>query len=189
MKKLRILLPLLLLFFVGCSHVKEQNRVSSQLQVKEFNSLASKYYSRPTFVAVNLLNTGKKSLLIQVDPYRPRQYDVKSMMSFGEDYANQYITLIDKYLEWENKASQRGDQFEKKIGSVDDGTGILDLTFKFYSGNAYNHFLVISNCDIFCVETSDHHYYDKNNALILKDLIKQLKNGQLKVNKISDVYN
>ncbi|WP_222937786.1 hypothetical protein [Spartinivicinus ruber] len=179
----------ILLFLSGCTYVVEQTRLSTPMQVKEFNSIASKYYTRPTFAALNKKSNGSYSLIVQVDTYKSSPSGLRSLIGFGQDHANQYITYIDKYLKWEKLARSRKDQFEKKIGSASDSTGLVDLTFSFYSGNQYNHLLEIATCNLMCTDESSHHYYDVANAKHLRSLLVRLRDGKIKSTNINQIYN
>ncbi|EKO3939522.1 hypothetical protein F7U67_002061 [Vibrio metschnikovii] len=169
---------LFLIIITGCASIQSETRINSTLQVREFNSISSKYVARPTFVTFYELNNGDKSLYVESNSYRPNH---SNSLNFGVKYVDVYISFIDKYLEWEKIASKRNDSLTKDIGTTKSWADALNLTFSFYSGNSNNHYLVIAGCGLICVENSPYQYYDKNSAIELRSLLIKLKDNQLNV--------
>lgn len=172
------------LSIVGCATFNE-TRLSSSLAVKEFNSVYSTYANRPTFVKLHDYGGKDKSLLVEMDTYHPSHY---SLLNFGFDYVDEYISHIDKYLKWESLAQQRGDMLTKDIGSSYSQGKWHKYEFRFYSGNSKNHYLEISNCSLMCVEGSTIQYYDTVAAKELRRLLVNLKNGDLNTVNSEELY-
>lgn len=169
---------LFLMIIAGCASIQSETRINSTLQVREFNSISSKYVARPTFVTFYELNNGDKSLYVESTSYRPNH---SNSLNFGVKYVDVYIGFIDKYLEWEKIANKRNDSLTKDIGTTKSWADAFNLTFSFYSGNSNNHYLVIAGCGLICVENSPYQYYDKNSAIELRSLLIKLKNNQLNI--------
>ena len=135
------------LLWIGCTTVNEETRVSSPLRAVEYNSVAAKYLERPTFVKVRELSNRKEVLMVEMEQY---SYGLGGKMEnlnrfntqFLRDSVSEYVALIDKFLEWEEMAVERGDQFTKEIGTApawNDSFGAKQK-FEFHSGNTNNHF-------------------------------------------------
>ncbi|WP_447039677.1 hypothetical protein [Vibrio alginolyticus] len=189
MKRLKVLIKSITLASItlglaACATF-EETRLNSSLTVKEFNSVYSTYADRPTFVKLYDYGNGINSVLVEMDTYHPSHY---SLLNFGVDYAKEYIAYIDKYLEWENIASKRGDMLTKEIGSSYGQGEWEKYTFSFYSGNSDSHYLEISNCSLMCVEGSTIQYYDVAAAKELRRLLVNLESGNLKTVNTEEIY-
>ncbi len=58
----------------GCASVQDTTRLSSNLQAAEFNSVASRYLERPTFVNLETFSTNEKVLAVQMTTYGMDKY-------------------------------------------------------------------------------------------------------------------
>jgi len=130
---------------------------------------------RPTFVDIDKRDGDNDRLRVEYSTYGSGT----EWVNFVKEYVDEYVALIDKYLKWEEVASSKGDMLDKKIGDADLWWG-ASVTFRFYSGNTKNHYLVIS--------VTDPLYFDKKNALILRKLLIKFKNNQIHKTDESD-YN
>lgn len=171
----------LLLLMAGCASMENASRISTTLKVYEYNSVASNYMPRPTFTELGTVD-GVKVLHITSDEYGKIGNDPQktSHIYLKQTYVDDYISLIDKFLEWEKLASERGDTLEKNIGEAKD-----NLVFDFYSGNSKSHYLVIS------LKASGvilwENYFPKTEVSNLRNLLIQFKNNQIKTTD-SSVY-
>jgi hypothetical protein len=100
-------------------------------------------------------------------------------VNFVKQYVDDYVQLIDKYIEWEKIASSKGDLLNKVIGEADLWIG-ASLVFRFYSGNERKHYLEIT--------AGESILLDKENVLVLRNLLIKFKNNQIHETDTS-VYN
>lgn len=181
----RIWLILLAATLVSCVSVEEHRRISTELTASEFNSISSEYLHRPTFVEYLKYKNGARNLIVNID-----FYGANDMVAYySSEYANEYISAIDKFIEWEKLANKRNDMFTKEISTVKSGIPMSDVKYKFefHSGNENNHFLLIEHCAMLCVPELVQTY-DVNNAIILRDLLKSLKSNSFKFESLDDIY-
>ncbi|MBG0760640.1 hypothetical protein BOO22_14595 [Vibrio cidicii] len=168
---------LFLLVVAGCASIKSETRIESNLRVKEFNSISSRYMDRPTFITLYELSGDDRFLYVQSDSYRPNK---SNTISYGLKYVDEYIAFIDKFLEWEKLATERKDTLNKDIGETSSWAGALNLKFSFYSGNSRSHFLEVAGCGLMCVDTSPFQYFDQAAAKELRSLLIKMKENQFK---------
>jgi hypothetical protein len=180
MKKLGLILGCIIL--AGCASVKTNDRINTNLRASEYNSLASQFYDQPTFVEHTVLNDGDENINVSMDMYGSKT----SNIWFVKKNVDEYQLLIDKYMEWETTATARQDAFTKEIGRAPTYGG-FKLKFEFHSGNANNHFLVLSLCSLMCIDEQSQ-YYSKANVIELEKLLNQLKSGKMKSTNIDAVY-
>jgi hypothetical protein len=100
--------------------------------------------------------------------------------TFTKDNCDNYIQLIDKYLEWEKIASESQDIIDKKIGTA-KGLPLSNIDFSFYSANQHSHYLVIG-------DKIYGHYYSKAGAEALKELLIKYKNNELSPLDVNTKY-
>lgn len=178
----------------ACTTLSSESRVASPLRASEFNDVASQYMERPTFVAVQAFSDGNVALKVRVDEYGTG-YDPQLGVAtehatfFDKRYVANYLPFIDKYLEWEAQASQRGDQIEKEIGTAKTwgSAGDIDLRFKFYSASPERHFLIVERCAFgTCLgKTLD---LSKENATVLRKLLVDFAAGKVGLTDASSAY-
>lgn len=159
-------------------------RITTPLQAREFNSIASQYMERPTHVNVKKVGTDL-ALWVEYDSYDPRKSD--TYLIFSKKYVDDYLAHIDKYQEWNVKAMEAGDAFQKDIGKASSQAG-FKLKFAFYSGNAQKHYLNVMPCVLLMCGTSGV-YFDAENTDELERLLIQLRDGQLTAEDVSQKYN
>jgi hypothetical protein len=175
MRKFIIAFFLLVGLTACASMMPKMNRVSSSLQSLEYNDVASKYMTRPTFVS--FYNDG---LRVNVNNYGTKE----DWFEFAKVHVDDYVRLIDKYIEWYDIASQKGDVLEKDIGEVNSVLGI-NLIFQYYSASVSRHLLVIQT-RVLGSKTDSQLIFDRPNALVLRDLLLKYKAGELKQTNESD---
>jgi hypothetical protein len=97
-----------------------------------------------------------------------------------QDRVDKYLALIDKYFEWEAKATERGDILQsKELGYVDLISGVKNK-FSFYSGSSTNHYLIIE--EGLLGQYNSAMVFDKSNVQELKTLFEDFVGGEIKVN-------
>lgn len=140
----------------------------------QYNSISSKYIESLTVVEYALMNSGKSWVSITMNKYGKDQYGTQNtvLTTFVTEHCQEYIDLIDKYLEWETLASKDGDVINKPIGKAMGQ--IFDMHFGFHSGNSTSHYLSIG------LWGGDVQYYDKNGAKQLRELLVKYQQGNLK---------
>lgn len=167
---MKIIYIFTLLFLSACAAGMTDRTmpVDTELQAKMYNSVASQYMNRPTFVDLNIQKSGDKVLDIQVVDYLDNKVH---LMVFYRDM-HVYLNAIDKYLEWEEKAKVKRHVFDKVIDTYSSPWGI-DYSFNFHSGNKYTHYLSIGMASNMAVirDYAGVFVFDRENALILRKLI------------------
>lgn len=182
------------LFAVACTAVAAETRISSMLQASEFNDLASQYMQRPTFVSIQKFSDGKVALKVLMDEYGTG-YDpllgaaTEHATLFDSRFVSSYLTLIDKYLEWEALAKERRDLIEKEIGVAKTwgNASDIDLKFSIYSSKTSEHLLVIERCAFgTCVDKA--LYFTRPNAQALRSLLSDFAEGRVGLSTVDSIY-
>lgn len=174
------------LTLIACTTVDQSNRISTRLVGREFNSIASRYLDRPTFVAIEHMSDKTTVLRVKMSMYGAKE----SNLPFIQGKGAAYVGHIDKFLEWEALAKSRGDALTKDIGKAPAWSGgpSGDLKFVFHSGNAAAHFLAISFCSVGTCLDDQAVYLDASSARELRRLILELDNGSLGKASVDSVY-
>lgn len=185
MKKSLLLIAMLAI--TACTTLKQSTRLSSEVQAVEFNSITSSYLVRPTFAQIDELTNGGVNLVIKMSMYDGRE----AAVAVGKQYVADNIVMIEKFLDWETKATSRGDQFTKEIGTVvswvNDNADISNK-YEFHSGNVSNHYLVIASCALGqCLDKA--LFFDSAQARKLKGLLEQFQANELGQKNIDQIYN
>ena len=194
MKTLTAALLAALIGSIGaCTSIAKETRISSSLQAREFNSVASQYMERPTFLSLQNYSDGRTALVIDMDEYGVGSagYEIPGDYSLRLDpaQADAYAALIDKYLEWESLASSRGDMLEKEIGRAPAAGAQSpgEARFAIYSGAAGAHYLQTQFCAVgACIVDM---FFSRNDALELKRVLMAVKAGKVSHLNVDDVYN
>ena len=175
------------LAFTSAAIAKDAKRVSTDIEVREFNSVASDYYTQPTF----LYHIDKKKddrLKLAVDFTREgTSKDLKvgyDTITFSEKRVPLYIEAIEKYLKWEEIAKRDGDLISKDISKVKANSGQFNF-FSFHSGNKNNHYLVINSPSLSSVLSASNgkqsyvpdFVFDRANAEKLKETLQSWVTG------------
>lgn len=183
--------------------MQRSDRVSTSLRPREYNSIASRYMERPTFVSIEEMSDGSSVLMVQMDTYSvPSTYrDLNlsaeqrnalrhSQIRFLKDHVAEYVEAIDKFSEWEELARERGDAFTREIDRVPTwaNMGSGNLVFSFHSGNDRNHFLVVAFSAAGTVLEDQALYFDASNIQELKRLLIAFSNDSLQRTDIDSVY-
>ena len=175
-----------LLLLVGCTTVEQSTRLSTSLEAREYNSVYAKYMDRPTSTSIEKMSDGNSVLAISRDNYGA----ISSPLRFSKEYVSQYTALIDKYSEWSQLATSRGDAITKKIGKAETWGNSMagTLKFTFHSGNSAVHYLSISFCAAGTCLDDQALYFDARNTRELKSLLLQLGSGAVKTESVNDIY-
>lgn len=187
MKSFTILLLLAIAAILsGCAAgmIDTSKRISSDLQSTGFNSIASRYMDRPTFVSFAIMKDGSRVLNIMIDSYGTNQPTVP----LYEKNKTEYISAIDKYLEWESKARSNKDSFDKEILRVSNPNTLI-VQFSFHSGNEFNHYLGVGflSKGLLGEIPVPILTFDRKNALELKRLLQNLT--AVDASPVADQYN
>lgn len=168
------ILMMVLIYIIGCSTV-EVSRVPIDLQLYKYNEVATDYRPRPTFASIDM--SGDNELLhITTKDYGSSSLENTMHVYFNKKEVNNYISMIDKFLQWERVATRRGDLLEKEIGKVPSYSS--DLVFDFFSGNKNEHFLSIStDAGLGDVGRLWSVYLPVNEVVKLKNILLKFKNN------------
>ena len=171
----------------ACTTLQNETRITSDIKAREFNSIASKYYERPTFVTLENMSDGETLLAFKMDSYR----SVTNSIRFSKNDTTDYKNIITKFSEWNQLATERGDAFTKEIGRVSTwGNGLsATLKFEFHSGNEKQHYLSVSYCAAGTCLDDSALYFDKQNSEKLYDLLVKLEKGEVEQKDIDSIYN
>lgn len=152
----------------ACSHVGwDTTRLGSLVTAYEYNSIANKYYSRPTFSELVTYKSGKSYLSVTMDAYGQKYSEIR----FTKDKSADYIALIDKYLEWEKQATAHGDMVDKKIGAA--GGFANSINFRFFSSNQYNHYLSLDTLGV------NELFFTRTGAMELREALSAYESGKI----------
>jgi len=179
MKKIIFSLSLVILL-VGCKATSDISvkpiRIQSTINASQYNEFAVNYKERPTWVSYAEYQTIPNRLYIQFTKYGG---DDSAKLYFMQDRVDKYLALIDKYFEWEAKATERGDILQsKELGYVDLISGVKNK-FSFYSGSSTNHYLIIE--EGLLGQYNSAMVFDKSNVQELKILFEDFVGEKIKV--------
>lgn len=185
--------------------VTQETRFESKVSLSEYNNVANQYLSKPTFATLISYPNGESPELLSyvADGYGSSYHQyigvIKNKIGFHvqRTKANEFISSINKFLEWSDVATQNGDAFTKDIThiyydaeKVSDTSAYYKLTF--YSGNSKQHYLLFRSCT-FSVITKEICY--GNTALSdvsaqeLKADINKFLAGEIKQLDVASKYN
>lgn len=179
----------------ACTTLSAETRIPSTLQASEFNDVASQYMARPTHLSVQSFSDGNVALQVLVDEYGTG-YDptlkttTQHVTYFDKRYVAVYLPLIDKYLEWEALAAQRGDLIERQLGVAKTWGvgGDIELRFGIYSPSTSQHLLIVERCAFgTCVDKALH--LTRPNATILRGLLVDFAADKIGHAATDSVYN
>jgi len=173
----RILALAALMTIASCAHVGwDTTKLGSKFKARQYNSLTHKYEARPTFLELTTFKNGSDYLAVFMDEYGSTAAELR----FVDEQANEYIALIDKYLEWEKLATVNEDIVDKKIGSAKGFANTIN--FSFYSGSQYSHFLVLDTLGV------NDQFYSRADAIALREVLAEYRDGKIKQNDIDARY-
>lgn len=152
------------LIVAACTTVSSETRLASPFKASEFNDVTSQYLERPTFLSIQSFSDGNTALKVLMDEYGTGYSATLGVVTehatyFDQRYVPTYLPLIDKYLEWETLARERGDLIEREIGSTKTwgSAGDIDMKFSIYSASQSLHLLVVQACVLgTCTEKALH---------------------------------
>lgn len=176
----------LALVLLGCTTIEQSTRITTNLQAREYNSISARYMNRPTFTSIETMSDSSTVLAISRDNYG----NTASPLRFSKDNVPSYISLINKYFEWEKLATSRGDAITKEIGKANSWGNTISgsLKFIFHSGNSAAHYLSISFCAVGTCLEDQALYFDSKNTQELKNLLLVLSSGTVKTESVDSVY-
>lgn len=193
-KYLLSILTIITLAISTPAFAKEKIRLDASFKAMEFNSAASQYMKRPTFLEL-IVSKKKPSQLWIYSDFIKKSDTARAMkgyefVSLSVTAADDYIAAIDKYVAWHGIASADGDIIDKEISKVMGRKKSLKVKFGFYSGNAQSHYLTLQHCAVgTCMEPALS--FDIENAKLLKETIETWKAGQLQTitkEEVDDKY-
>jgi len=122
----------------------------------------------------------------------------QNTLIFSEKRIDDYVSAIDKYLSWHDIALKDGDIFTKDISRVKSNSSAYNF-FKFHSGSASNHYLIIHSPTMAAVLSTNTNFpkkdpdfvFDYENAKLLKQTLIDWKSGKFedKINiNLDDKY-
>lgn len=169
----------------GCVSTQDQ-AISTKVSARAYNDVAKQYLPMLTsaYIITDNGNNGAEYIKYLVDLYGYNQFG-KERFFFVLDKAgaDTTIQIIDKYLSWEEIASRDSDMINKEIKLV-KGPELYPVAYKFgmTSGNEKNHYLYINQCSSGgLMEVCLYNiYFNKNDALILKNELNKFISGSLK---------
>lgn len=183
MKKILFVTFLMASFvFNAPASAKEKIRLDASFKIMEFNSAASTYMERPTFLELIVRKKKPDQLYILTDFIKKSEVGIAmggyEFTSLSATAIDDYIAAIDKYFAWHKIASQDGDIIEKEIAKAMGRKKSLKVKFGFYSANAQSHYLTLQTCAVgTCMEPT--MVMDYKNAQGLKDTLLTWKAGKL----------
>ena len=149
---------------------------------------------RPTFVSIQSFSDRNTALKVEMDEYGTG-YDpalkivTPHLKYFDKRFVANYLPLIDKYLEWDALATERGDQIERDIGKAQTwGNGAeVTLDFSIYSGSAGSNYLTIKSCAVGTCGDK-HLMLTRTNAIVLRKLLADFGSGTIGLQNLDGVY-
>jgi len=168
--------------FSAPASAKEKIRLDASFKIMEFNSAASDYMERPTFLELIVRKKKPEQLYILSDFIKKSDTGIAmggyEFTSLSATAIDDYIAAIDKYFAWHKIASQDGDIIDKEIAKAMGRKKSLKVKFGFYSANAQSHYLTLQTCAVgTCMEPT--MVLDYKNAQALKDTLLTWKAGNL----------
>ena len=171
----------------ACTSVADaqaSQRIGTELRAAGYNSLASSFFERPTFVTVVRLRDGD---VLNVE--RSDYTSGSSNLSFTKEGAASARQIIDKYEEWREIALRDGDAFTKEIGRAASLMG-SEMRLSFHSGSKEKHYLAATICSGAMSICADENslYFDAENVARLDSLLEQFVAGEIEVTDYDGKY-
>lgn len=177
----KILALVFCLFVVGCHTADKVTKIKSQVEGSVYNSVASNFLPMLTTSMLLDFSDGSQALMYQVDTYKRDQFgsSEKANYTIASYSVNDHLLMLNKFIDWDTKAKNRGDQFTKEIGRVKTINGYSIYTF--HSGNQYSNLLNVcftapesAPCTIQSVT------FDVKNVKYIIDDVNKFKDGKFK---------
>ncbi len=116
----------------GCVTYPDATRVNASLSYSEYNPVTKSDVSTPLTVEV-----GGDILYVKLFSHPIK----RTQVMVHRDKAGEFSAAIEKFLAWEEIASERGDQVSKKIGSVSFAGA--NYVIRLYTATAGKHYLLM----------------------------------------------
>lgn len=184
MQKMKSGFPVLacfsLLLLAGCS-TTNQPRLNTDIRAVRYNDLVWEHYPYPLRVEYD----GKRLTLF------PNEYDANTRFFVTKNLAPKFIAAIDKYLEWEKTATERGDQITKTIDRI-PYLGSR-MTARFHSGNPREHYISFGIRspvlgDNFKIDGLSDLILDRKNAQEFRELLAKFRDGKVEIPNVDEIY-
>lgn len=177
------------LVLAGCATTSQSTRLSTGLQAAEFNSVSSTYLPRPTYVSLQTMSDAPSVLLIEMEQYGRalEPGGLRAQFRMLPEGIDDYLALIDRYDEWRELATERGDSITREIGRAPAWHG--ELKFEFHSGNAQNHYLLIAFCAVGTCLDDNSIAFDADNVSRLRGILTQWQDGEISALDVDSIYN
>lgn len=179
-----ILLAVICLSAVGCASSIAPGgtaRVDTDVRFLDYNEIHDQYAERPTSVTVNQQRNGNLFLKFQID-----LYGQDLTLWVPQSSVDPFLAALDKFLEWEALASERGDLLDKDIGRVPGYSG-LRIETAFYSGTKERHYMSLEQCSLVC--PGPFVYLNRSQAENVKGLLNRFAAGEITPANTDSVYN
>lgn len=189
MKKVTLLImaSLVSLLVTGCvldPQNKKSLRFNTSVELVEFFSESRGYVEKPTFGEII---ENKKGYFYYLKA--PKYGTGVSWVIVEKSEVDIWESAIEKYLKWNELATQNKDMIEKEITRYNSPYS-MNIRLEFYSGNETTHYLSIKSCQSGLIQIcTPMAMLNKKNAILLKKELKLFKNGNLKYEDISSKYN
>ena len=165
--------------------------VDADVTASQFNSVASQYMERPTFVSVQKYPSGEVVMTIKRDDYGGKdRYGRDAATNVWFDVAGAKVILesIAKYREWNEQAKRERDIFVKEIAKTQTVKGGA-VEAGFASGNADRHFLTLSFCAFGTCLSEDALFFTEEEVDDLEALLNDFVGGKVQPENVSSKYN
>ncbi|MFC6197809.1 hypothetical protein ACFQDM_06955 [Ponticaulis profundi] len=165
--------------------------ISTGISAMQFNSVASQYMRRPTFVSVQHYPSGEEVMTIERDDYGVRDKygaEATSRIWFDRSGAKVIADATNKYFEWETQASEAGDIFAKDIAKTKSIKGGA-VQVGFASGSGSQHYLTLEFCALGACLADSALFFDRAGAEALKEVLTDFAEGKIKAENVSSKYN
>lgn len=181
----------------GCTTTAQETTISTLLQASDYNDVASRYTERPTQVSIRNMSDGAVTLTVQMQQYglgvgTNSDALVARFLQFESRYIDDYIARIDKYFEWADLATSRGDIITREIGHAPTWAQLPGgaLQFSLVSGNAQRQYLLVEFCVGSCAPGGRvmPMHFSRDNVAILRNLLIDFKQGRLQQLDVDSVY-
>lgn len=140
---MRKIITLLFCGFVltACQTADKITKLNSPVEGTVYNSVASDYLPMLTTAMLLDFSDGSQALVYQVETYKSDKFGnrEKANYTIASGSVNEHLAALNKFIDWNDKAKSRGDQFTKEIARVKTVNGYSVYTF--HSGNKYSNLL------------------------------------------------
>ncbi|HHE3463678.1 TPA: hypothetical protein ACPDJG_000596 [Pasteurella multocida] len=166
---------------IGCSTANNLTKINSSVEGLIYNSVASDYLPGLTSALLLDFDEGYQAVTYTTETYKTNQFGQREKVNITiPSYAvDDHLIMLNKFLSWDQKAKERGDQFSKEIGRVKTVNGYSIYTF--HSGNKHSNLLNVcfTNPESMPCNIDSITFDVKNVKLIIQDLNK-FKSGGFK---------